>query len=184
MNNNNNDIRIVKIAFYKQDSENVSFSDWVATLLTTRPGEKVYSHVELVFSDGHVTSVTQNPGYVHYEKRKQLGNPRYSLFYEIHMPKKSEWEMQQYAKAAFENRVEFNKVAMYWNFMPCMSCFAIQSNGKSFFCSEYIVTLLQRAGYLTELNAHLTSPSELMYVMKQKPKKFLTSLNDKTYVRV
>jgi hypothetical protein len=116
------------------------------------------------FSDGIVTSITQKPGKIHYLSGKMMSHHNYSRFYELHVPWTEEQQMQNYAETAARNEVPFNKCGMYWNFIPF--CFSVDKKGKAFFCSEYIVTLLQLIGYLSYMDPCTTSPNKLFEAME------------------
>lgn len=112
-----------------------------------------YSHVELRFSDGTVTSITRNPGRVHLIYDKQMSNPLYSGFYQISVSPVIEQQMRYYAETCTES---FSSFSMYWNFLfPC----TVRRWG--FFCSAYICKLLHIASFCTDLDPYRTSPDDL-----------------------
>jgi len=173
--------RVVKIAFFRPDETNRSFLGSVASCMTANESGKTFSHAELIFSDGSVTSITQDPGVVHYDQTRMLSNPRYRCFFELHVSPREEKVMEMYAQACALDEVEFNGCGMYWNFLPCCgSLFTVRKQGKAFFCSEYIVTLLQRIGYLTELDPATTSPNDL-YLAVKHIEGIAVGLNEKMY---
>jgi len=138
----------------------------IASCWTARDGAH-YSHVEMRFSDGTVTSVTQNKP-VHFERRL-LSNQNYKAFYHINMEGWKEKEMMDMAKQFHTDEIEFNKGGMWWNFLPLLKHIPLQRQGRSVFCSEYIVMLLQKAGYLNGLSPETVSPSDLYIELKQEP---------------
>jgi hypothetical protein len=156
--------RIIKIAFLELCDD--SLVTKCASYLTANETEKSFSHVELMFSDGTVTSITQHPGFVHYDSNRYLSNTSYKYFFEIYVSPKEELVMDTYAKSCVNNKITFNKCGMYWNFIPCLSYFAYTNGGKSMFCSEYVTKLLQTIGYLSNLDPSKTSPNDLYLAMK------------------
>ncbi len=130
-----------------------------------------YEHVELQFSDGYVTSITRDPGYVHYCKEKGLS--RYTCFFEIAIHPKYEEKMQLQAQNTHE---PFSTIAMYWNFL--FSCYPIDG----LFCSNYITTLLQVDHELAiDLNAKITTPDVLFEYLKHE-KRAICSYNKIKYL--
>jgi hypothetical protein len=125
-----------------------------------------YGHVELRFSDGYVTSITENPGKVHYEKRV-LSNENYRCFFNVAVSPKHEAAMQRAAQLCAQNEIPFSKFAMIWNFLPIVSsCFPMRATGSNFFfCSQYITRLLQTAELFPDLDPDVTSPNDLYRVL-------------------
>ena len=162
-------VKIV-IGFFSPQDDNSIFnylaSCWTRSALTNG---RTYSHVEMRFSDRATTSVTQNPGIVHYEKGRLLSNSGYRCFYEIEVDTELEKLIQEYAQKCAERRVPFNSVAVYWNFLPILSCFPIRAEDNAYFCSEYITTLLHKIGFCSELVAATTSPNDLYLALKNNP---------------
>ncbi len=114
-----------------------------------------YSHVELRFSDGSVTSITRFPGRVHLIQDKQMSNPLYSGFYQIAVSPIIEQKMRYYAETCSES---FSSFSMYWNFL-CPACCTVRKWG--FFCSAYICKLLHIAGFCEEMDPYRVSPDDL-----------------------
>ena len=169
--------RIVRIAFFEPDDRNGTMLGSVAAFCTANKTGRTFSHVEMMFSDGAVTSVTQDPGVVHYDETRLLSNPRYRHVYEIYINPKEERVMVAFAKDCVRRRVGFNKCAMYWNFIPC--CIAIRRNGSEYFCSEYITQMLQSIGYVPDLDPAVTSPNDLYLALKESGVK--TGINEKLF---
>jgi hypothetical protein len=162
--------KTITIGFFTPPPDDASWvSRMVACWSASKNGGRrhVYSHVELRFSDGAVTSITQSPGYVHYETNRLLSNVGYRCFFELSIDASLELAMQQYAQECARQQISFNRLAMYWNFIPCLP--PIYSNGQSFFCSEYITTLLQMCNACSELTPALTSPTDLYESLKGNP---------------
>lgn len=121
-----------------------------------------YSHVEVRFSDGTVTSITRNPGHVHYDQTRVLSKGNYSCFMSVQVTPKQEEAMQQLAYHHYVNRTPFGSVSMFWNFV-CLPC-PIR-NESSLFCSQYVIKLFQHCGMLLELDPDRTSPTVLFEEM-------------------
>ena len=126
-----------------------------------------FSHVELRFSTGETTSVTQNSP-VHYKERL-LSNPNYTHFWKMTVTQAQEQEMMDMAKDYCNRQVAFNTRGMWWNFIPLLKCMPVQRDGRAVFCSEYVVMLLQRAGIMHGIKPALTSPNELYMYLQQDP---------------
>jgi hypothetical protein len=167
---------VIKIGFFtphqqQQQQEQPSCTACfysIASWWTSVPQDegRHYSHVELRFSDGCVTSVTQDPGTVHYINDKMMSSKGYRCFYQIAVSPQDEAIVQERAKWHAENKTPFGKTAMYWNFLPVLRNVPIRSQETSFFCSQYITTLLQMINLVPELDADLTSPNDLWRVLK------------------
>lgn len=143
---------IVQIGFFKSQS-----AFW---------GQK-YDHVELRFSDGTVTSITRNPGRVHYTSGRQLSNPLYSCFFQIAIDSEKESHVQIMAQnAAHDDTVRFSYAAMIWNFLPIGSCYPMQGT----FCSQYVTSLLKEMDMCKDLNPLTTSPDILFDNLKRDPR--------------
>lgn len=163
-------LRIVCVGFYSPEFDpsiangNAGWMNRLASWWTSNDQGLVYSHVELRFSDGALTSITRNPGTVHYipsQIGRLLSNPGYNSFWELYCTAEQEEAMQRYAMECARVGIPFNGTAQYWNFIPGLSCLPIRAQGSAFFCSEYVTTLLQRADFLQELDAATTSPTQL-----------------------
>lgn len=143
---------IIQIGFFK------SLSNWLG---------QTYEHVELRFSDGTVTSITRDPGRVHYSKGRLLSNPKYSCFFQIAIDPETEAYVQRMAeKAASDESVRFSYVAMVWNFFPLTRCYPLSGT----FCSQYITKLLHAMDIATHLNPQTTSPDDLFETLKREPR--------------
>ena len=167
---------IIKIGFRSTDCQDTSLTGKIATYFTSNGTRVTYQHVELMFSDQHVTSITKVPGTIHYDLQKLMSNKQYSRFYELHVTWDEEQRMQNYAENAFKEKIPFNKCGMYWNFIPY--CFTVNRQEKAFFCSEYIVKLLQEIGRVPNLISYKTSPNEL-FVALENDEEFMVSMNTK-----
>lgn len=141
-----------------------------------------YSHVELRFSDGTVTSVTSpggpfgDPGTVHYDQQRILSNNQYSCFIACHVTDQQELAMHELAYQYFEEKRPFAWFAMYWNFLCCC---CPSKRRRAVFCSEYVVLLLQAGGLLLDVNAWSTSPTSLYWRLMEEPEQFHFSVNNK-----
>lgn len=128
-----------------------------------------YAHVELRFSDGTATSITRYPGRVHYIANKQMSNPNYSCFFQIHLDPMEEFHLRAYADE-FQDET-FSTFAMYWNFF--VRCFPVNYGT---FCSKYIVMLLQRIKMCQELNP-LTATPDHVFESLAKDERTVVSYN-------
>jgi len=153
--------RVIKIGFRTPGDYNAGCFNTVASWMTDNGSGQIFSHVEVRFSDGYVTSITETNNKIHYDNTRVLSADEYRSFFEIHVTAEQENIMQAYAEKAWKEEVPFNKCAMMWNFLPCLSFCAIRKKGTAFFCSEYITVLLQLIGYVPELDPSLTSPNDL-----------------------
>lgn len=166
--------RVMKIGFKKKDENDDTWSGCVGGRLTDVDGLFDYIHVELIFSDDIVTSITRDPGCVHYDERKALSSLRYSRFYEFYVSPEEEEIMQLYAKNAYERKTSFNQKGLFWNFLlrpiPCFGHCIVREEGNLFFCSEYIVTILQTVGLMISLDPALSSPNDVFHECYSHPK--------------
>ena len=155
---------IIQIGFFKATS---------SRLFTCGALNAQYSHVELRFSDNTVTSITRDPGRVHYEKGRTLSNPMYSCFFQIAIRPQQEADMQKLARHYAEAKEpQFSYVAMIWNFTPIARNFPMQG----MFCSQYICMLLQHVSIAVDLNPLTTSPDNL-YDNLRRDKRAIASYN-------
>ena len=160
----------VTVGFFSPPADDTSIFNKIASCWSTpTSNNRMYSHVELRFSDGAVTSITQSPGIVHYDTSRMLSNSGYQCFYEIEIDLEIEKAMQAYAKMCAEKKIPFNRIAVYWNFVPILSCMPIKANGDAYFCSEYITTLLQKAGFCADLDPATTSPNDVYMSLRNDP---------------
>ena len=120
-----------------------------------------YAHVEMRFSDGTVTSITRNPGYVHYDQTRVLSNQNYSCFVSLNVTPEQEERMQNVAYDHYVRKTPFAWFSMYWNFI---CCYPIR-NRQSLFCSQYIVELLQLCDQCMDLDPARTSPTQLYHAL-------------------
>lgn len=154
-------MRVVTVGFFKNEGCYKTFQK--------------YSHVEVRFSDGTVTSITRNPGYVHYDQTRVLSKSNYTCFMSINVTPDQEEAMQQLAYHHYVHRTPFGSVAMFWNFL-CLLC-PIRSE-SSLFCSQYVIKLFQRGGILLDIDPDTTSPTTLLDEMR-KNEDFYFSTNTK-----
>lgn len=130
-----------------------------------------YSHVEMRFSDGTVTSITRDPGYVHYDQTRVLSNQNYSCFMSLHVTSEQEERMQNAAYNHHVRKTPFGWFSMYWNFLCCPI-----RGSNSLFCSQYVVELLQMCGQCMDLDPATTSPTHL-YIALLENEDFYFSTN-------
>lgn len=135
-----------------------------------------YEHVELRFSDGTTTSITSDPGRVHYDQYRVLSNEHYACFMSVGVTKEQEEAMMNLAWDHHNNGTGFNRIAMYWNFVCCLCPIRTK---ESVFCSQYVVILLQAANLLLDLDPSRTSPTSLYKRISQGEDGFIYSVNTK-----
>ena len=122
-----------------------------------------FRHVELRFSDGTVTSITKNPGVVHYDSSKIMRNDNYSCFFKVFLdPQLEDW-MQQKARWYYDQQTLFARWGVFWNFICC--CWPLRGD-QTLFCSQYITILLQIADMVPQLDPDCTSPTQLYTELK------------------
>ncbi len=135
-----------------------------------------YRHVELRFDDGTTTSITQEPGRVHFDQYKVLSNENYACFMTIIVSKEQEDAMKDVAWEYSTNGTGFSTLGMYWNIL-CRSC-PIRSN-DSVFCSQYVTRVLQAGNLLLDMDADCTSPTALYNRLRLGEDGFNYSVNSK-----
>ena len=164
----------ITIGFFSPQDNNTIFNKLASCWTARSDVKQTYSHVELRFGNGAITSVTKDPGYVHYETDRLLSNSGYRCFFEIDLDPSLEIAIREYAMKCANAKVPFNGIAVYWNFLPLCSRLPIYSNSESFFCSEYIATLLQMVHQCPLLTPALTSPNDLYASLKMNPQASIT----------
>lgn len=154
--------RIIQIGFFKGPGGGC-----------TAVASSQYTHVELRFSDGSVTSITRDPGTVHYTQGRTLSNPLYSCFFQVAVEPETEDYMQRRAERfSRDAEMRFSYTAMIWNFAPITRNWPMEG----LFCSQYVCKLLQMALLVTDLNPLTTSPDDLFEALK-KDVRFAPSFN-------
>ena len=117
-----------------------------------------YDHVEVKFSDGYTTSISENHGRVHYVQRS---NVHYDRWFELIVDVGIEEEMQLYAHCCWNEKIQFNRIGDMWNSIPLLNVYPILNDGKTFFCTEYVCTILKIGCYCPELLPASTNPTTL-----------------------
>lgn len=158
----------ITIGFYRPEQLDVCSS---CLYSHKTDAKRIYTHVELRFSDNSITSITRDPGTVHYFKAgKDLSRQGYTCFFEIDVNSSLELAMKDYAQDCADKEIPFNYWGMYFNFIPILNTFyTYDSECTSFFCSEYIVHVLQKGGMFGDLIPHLTTPNMLYEALKNSP---------------
>ena len=149
----------------------ICFMTWIVTWWT-QIGTYDYTHVEICFSNGDVASATSANGtYLYADKYHR--NEGYSKFEVLRISPHAEKHL--HAFAASVNGAPFNSSGYYWNSFRCLTwCYVVNKQNKSFYCSEFITTLLLLADKLdgstnvTELNPHTTTPNQLYVHLSSK----------------
>lgn len=161
--------RLLSIGFFTPDDQKSGYIQSFTNHIIgywTQIEKRRFSHVELRFSNGMVTSVTGD-GPVHYEQRF-LSNKCYRYFFKLELSAENEEKMEKLAADYAKNKVEFNRIGMCWNFFPITSCFPIKKRENKVFCSEYIVQLLQEGGLLQDKNPFEISVVDLFFILKDE----------------
>lgn len=161
--------RLLFIGFFTPDEQKSGYIQSFTNQIIgywTQIEQRRFSHVELRFSNGMVTSVTAD-GPVHYEQRF-LSNKCYRYFFSLKISAENEDKMEKMAKNYAKNKVGFNRIGMCWNFSPITRCFPIQKRENKVFCSEYIVQLLQEGGLLKDKNPSEISVVDLFFILKDE----------------
>ena len=175
---NNKIMTHVVLAFYQEDPDNEThelkdhayqcqwFWTWFyrtrsrVTAWWVRIGEHQYGHVELMFPDGAVTSTTEKTG-LHYDYDKLLSHTNYSTFISVEVTQDAVYRMQQFASERVGR--PFNSNGRLWNNVRCLrNCFGVvDTEDRSYYCSEFILTMLQMADIGTALDARCINPTQL-----------------------
>ena len=113
-----------------------------------------------------MTSITRDPGTVHYDEGRMLSNPKYRCFFQIAIHPKQEERIQTMAREYAQSGVKFSYLAMLWNFAPITRNWPI----GGFFCSQYVTTLLQAVQIACDLDPRTTSPDDLFDNLKKNPR--------------
>ena len=120
-----------------------------------------FDRVEILFSDGFVTFV--NETHVQYIQREAT---YYRAQFEIMVESEIEMELQAYACACWQQKIQYNRIAEFWNFMPLLNWYPVMNNGNTYFGAEYICSILQKAYFCPELLAATTDPDKLFQSLK------------------
>jgi len=142
-----------------------SLTDWL-----TRQGDVCFGHVELMFSNEVVTSVSVAGG-VHFTADKYLSNPDYRNVRMVKMSIAAESAMYNEAKGCVGK--PFNVGGRAWNSIPFLRRLTIVDGRKeSFYCSEYVTHLLKiaaavdKSSLCADLDPRITNPTELYLYLK------------------
>ena len=136
------------------------------TAYWVRIGEYAFTHVELMFSDESVVSATELGG-VHYDQDRKLSNDGYTDFLAVEVSYTSQVLMQNFV--AQRVGVPFNSAGRAWNSVACLrECFGtVDTEDRSYYCSELITTLLKMDNLCNPLDPRCTNPTQL-YVYLQR----------------
>jgi len=124
-----------------------------------------YDHVEIKFSDGNVTFMDDIC--VQYKNRDVS---YYRSSFEIILDVVVEEEMQTYAHACWTEKIQFNRIGEFWNFVPILNMFPVETQSKALFGAEYICIILQKGYYCPELLAATTNPDKLWESLNNDPR--------------
>jgi hypothetical protein len=146
-----------------------------------------FTHCEMRFANGYVCSIHEFilvprahspervPGYVHCRIREL---DRKDYFF-VEMPVSREQHEAMFRKACryAHDRVPFNSVGMYLNFVFPFSWSPVEKNGTAFFCSELIAHLLTNEAklpLLLKLHPSTTSPNALWQCLSKLDDAFVS----------
>jgi hypothetical protein len=172
----NNGDPIIKLAFFGEDPDLgwfgkkwSRFGAWLTEQYVDN-SERYYTHVEVRFSRGQVSSVNQVHGKVYMVDEKMLSRSGYSCFFQTVISRDQQDIIEKIARQYTANETPFNLKGLLCNFTPGFRhCMGTNQHGKKVFCSEYIVILLQSIGMFDDLNAYETSPSDLYKKVRNSP---------------
>jgi uncharacterized protein YycO len=125
-----------------------------------------FGHVELMFSDGSAASSTEKTG-VHYDTDRVLSNDGYTNFLTVTVTMSQQTRMQQFIAQRVGR--PFNSAGRLWNNVGCLrDCFGmVDTEDRSYYCSELITTVLQLAGLCKDLDPRCTNPTQLYLYLKK-----------------
>lgn len=167
-------IKTLQLLFRKKESH--GWTEQLSEWWTSIPGEVTYCHVEIRFSNGCATSINRDPGTVHYEKRV-FSDPSYSCVYNFVLSEWEERKLIQFARDMKRDGASFDGIGMFWNFIPCVKCLPVPKlTHKSFFCSQYIVILLNKVGIFNDIDPNTATPTMLAYAAKHN-RRFKPAIN-------
>lgn len=129
-------------------------------------------HVELGFKDGCACSVWSGEDV--YVKNRQFRNQAYK-FVTLKVTPQEAFAVRKYAQKQVGK--PFNKSGFYRSLFPWP--FYRKTDEKQWFCSELVVSCLQRAGILEHMNPARSSPELVYKHMRCHPLAFVNSNNFK-----
>ena len=169
-------LRIMTVAFFTPQDVNRERTTWFQRLTmdlvgcwTAAPdgdGLRV-THAEIMFSDWHVFGITEADG-VHYVDRR-LSNPGYRHFFDLYLKPEREDKIQACARRIYEQQPSFNTAGQWWNFAPVLRWAPLRREGRQYFCSELLTTVLQEGNLLLWLDPVTTTPMQLYQEIPQLP---------------
>jgi hypothetical protein len=126
--------RVITISFYTSSAE-FPARDWKTMLGSVVSGK--YIHVTLTFDDGMTTSICRDD-VVYFAKRA----PRIqaTAFRVVMVTEEQNTLMREFVEGCASDKVPFNSVGFEWCWVPCMYR---KCDDSKYFCSEYIVRILQ-----------------------------------------
>ena len=155
-------MRQIDIVFYKPRTDDQWLNHLVAFM------SPPYSHCDLRFDDGVVTSIYQNePVYQEYKSLSREGYEWVSLAFSD-----SEYDaIRRFCDASYHNGVMFDYVGMFLSYLP----YSPRTSPDTTFCSKFIWDALQqskREEFVSRRSASMT-PSRIFRVLESTNKAFL-----------
>lgn len=125
-----------------------------------------FQHVEMMIDDRWVTSVTEKGG-CHLDETRVLSNPGYETLLISLRPAQAR-RMLEFAQRNKEC-ITFNRTGYYLNFLPVVGRISpCMAKKDSFFCSQYIVRLLNEAGKLKDVRGEYMDPTTLYDLLRER----------------
>jgi hypothetical protein len=130
-----------------------------------RVGDVQFTHVELMFSDDSVVSATELGG-VHYDQDRKLSNTGYTDFLAVEVTYTQQVLMKNFV--AEKAGLPFNSAGRLWNSVGLLRgcCGVVDTEGRAYYCSELITTMLQQADLCQGLDPRCTNPTQLYLYLK------------------
>lgn len=155
-------MRHIDVVFYKPNADDQFLNHLVAFV------SPPYSHCDLRFDDGVVTSIYQNESV--YQERKSLSREGYewvSLAFSD-----SEYDaIRRFCDSSFQRGVSFDYVGMILSYLP----YNFRNSPDRTFCSKFVWDALQQSNrpeFMAWRSASMT-PSRIFGVLDSTNKKFL-----------
>jgi hypothetical protein len=149
--------RTVFLAFYKVTEQWDQTEVWQTRLSRILMGP--YVHVDVMFSDGWTTSICSN-GTVFFEPRTLRNTKKKMLA--INVTHSQEHSMRKFASQCMRTNVPFNHAGFYRCAFPLIWR---RCTDDRFFCSEYVLRLLQHAGHFREEEPGTCHPTKLFTML-------------------
>lgn len=140
-----------------------------------------YVHVVMVFLDSdtneYKVSDTREKVGATMQEYKEFERVGWTLN-TITIPSSAVMKMYNFCCDVCARGCGYNVIGQYAAATP----FPVSGNGTSYFCSEYIVAAFQSAGYLKDMVAEASSPTDIYYGVRQLVTSFDGNPNRDAYV--